>query len=307
MKKWFAAVAAAMVLSAPASADDLCIALHRVLLDTPNYFRSLEGESIGTGPREVRRATIVLPAAAGCVVSAGHQYECSWRPPSIGNTPKALQAFYADLTRRIPACFPPARIRPAGSRTGFLLPEGEIGTFVDTRNINPRVELVVSAWGPRPLAGWYHHQPKFDATGYYLPVAPVAAGTWRLRNLTIGTPRELADFAAGRRPPASYAPFIIELENAASPTEPDGNGEAVPVGQARILPSAYDISPNFVRFRARDRRFGEVTFEGKFDAAALARAKNAAATSTPETVLIGRLTIGTLVLDGLKFSWTIGD
>lgn len=54
-------------------------------------------------------------------------------------------------------------------------------------------------------------------------------------------------------------------------------------------------------------RFGDVTCERKFDAAALARAKKAAVTSTPETALIDRLTVGSLVLDGLKFRWTVGD
>jgi hypothetical protein len=179
--------------------------------------------------------------------------------------------------------------------------------LVDTRAQDPRIELSVSGWGRPGLPGWYHHQHGFDASGFYLPVRPLTIGGWQLRNFTIGSLRELADFEMGKRPPEGYAPFLIELDYMASPTRTNELGQEYHVGQARILPDSYDVSASVVRFHGRDKRFGEVAFEGRFDAAALARAKHAPAGTPLVVVMSGRLTIGGAVFDNIAFTWFVGD
>jgi hypothetical protein len=293
------------LFAAPVRADDLCVALHRVLDAAPNQFRSLEREAIGT--HEARQAAIVLPGAQLCLVSARHQYQCTWRPPMIGTSPRAVQISYQRFFGQVSACFPPARVHANEWRANFVLPEGEISMLVDIRAQDPRIELSVSAWGRPSLAGWFHHQHGFDASGFYLPVRPVALGSWQLRNITIGPLRELADFEMGKRPPEGYAPFMLELEDLASPSQTNELGQEYHVGQSRVLPDTYDVSASIVRFHARDKRFGEVSFDGRLDAAALARAKNAPAGTPLSVVLAGRLAIGGVVFDGVQFMWFVGD
>ena len=217
-----------------------------------------------------------------------------------------MQTSYQRLTAEVLACFPPARVHLNQWRANFALPEGEITTLVDVRPQDPRIELSVSGWKPERV-GWFHHQHKFDVSGFYLPVRPVTAGTWALKDISMGNLREFADYEAGRRPPADYGPFLLEFEDLASPEQVNELGATYHTGRARIVPDSYEVWSSGIRFHATDKRFGPVTFEGRIDAAALTRAKNAPPGTQAAVVMVGRLSVGSAVFDGLTFTWFAGD
>lgn len=138
-----------------------------------------------------------------------------------------------------------------------------------------------------------------------MPQTPVdVGGGYRLTNISVGPPFEFDKWDRGERIP-TYAPVMIEFEDVTSPTKTNELGQDYHVVQARVLPSAYSVEAGRLRFAGADPKLGAVTFDGTIDPAALASARNH---DGAEIVVIrGTLQVGSRRIDGLAFTFFLGD
>ena len=108
---------------------------------------------------------------------------------------------------------------------------------------------------PAGVSAFVHDLP-VDESGYYRPLTPVQTGDWTLSHLFIGQADAFAAWEAGERI-AGLAPVMLEFADKAGT-------------RTRIIPSRYTVTGAVVRFEGRSADLGEVAFDGRLDADALA-------------------------------------
>lgn len=148
-----------------------------------------------------------------------------------------------------------------------------------------------------PASAFNHDLPE-DVSGYYIPTTAVQVGAWRLHHLFLG---QVPDFIAWREGDrtAGFAPIMMEFEATDAPAE------AEKARRTRLIPAGYDVTEDRVRFQARSRELGAVSFEGRLDQGALATARRNL--GDRGVVLTGRLKIGDRTFDGVSMRWWAGD
>ena len=137
----------------------------------------------------------------------------------------------------------------------------------------------------------FTHDISADQSGYYRPLTPVRSGDWTLVHLFIGQNAAFAAWEDGDRS-AGLAPVVLEFADA------DGT-------RIRVVPSRYTVTDTTVRLAGRSEELGEVTFDGRLDADALATARRNL--GDDGAVVTGRLTAGGQTFGGVGFRWWAGD
>ncbi len=140
-------------------------------------------------------------------------------------------------------------------------------------------------------AAFKHDLPE-DVSGYYIPTTAVQVGDWRLHHLFLGQVPDFMAWRDGQRT-AGFAPIMMEFE-AGDKTR-----------RTRLIPTAYDVTEDRVRFEATSRELGAVTFDGRLDQDALAKARRNL--GDQGVVLKGTLKVGDRTFDGVSMRWWAGD
>ncbi len=154
------------------------------------------------------------------------------------------------------------------------------------------------------LAGFRHEQ-SVDLSGYYLPMTAIQAGNWRLHHIAMSDTAGFSAWEGGERP-ETYGPVMLQFDDVSSPTGTNELGGEYHTVTARVLPEAYEVTDERVRFRGQAPGVGQVSFEGALDADALETAqRNLGGSEAP--VLTGTLTVGGRVFEGQRFRWWMGD
>lgn len=156
--------------------------------------------------------------------------------------------------------------------------------------------------GP-PAARGFHHAAGLDLFGYYFPKADVMVGTFKLRQLNLGSAEEFEAYEKGQRISPNYAPVMLEFDDVTSPQKQNELGQTYHEVSRRVLPDAYEVTAATIRFHGHDDVLGEVVFEGRLDAAALGRVR---AGGAEEPVLTGVITAMRQRLNRV-FVWFGGD
>lgn len=143
-----------------------------------------------------------------------------------------------------------------------------------------------------PSATAFKHDLPEDVSGYYIPTTVVQVGDWRLHHLFIGQVPDFMAWRDGQRT-AGCAPIMMEFET----------GDKA--RRTRLIPTAYDVTEDRVRFEASSRELGAVSFEGALDQGALATARRNL--GDQGVVLKGRLKVGDRTFDGVSMRWWAGD
>lgn len=141
-------------------------------------------------------------------------------------------------------------------------------------------------------AAVFKHDLPEDVSGYYIPTTAVQVGDWRLHHLFMGQVPDFMAWRDGQRT-AGFAPIMMEFE-AGDKTR-----------RTRLIPTAYDVTENRVRFQATSRDLGAVSFEGRLDQDALAKARRNL--GDQGVVLKGTLKVGGRTFDGVSMRWWAGD
>lgn len=157
-----------------------------------------------------------------------------------------------------------------------------------------------------PAAAAFSHAMEDDLSGFYMPVGEVRSGRWRLDHVFVGQAVDFAAWEAGRREGA-FAPVMLEFVDDESPLVATELGE-VRSGRPRVLPTAYEVTDEAVRFGGRAEGLaeglGEVMFEGRLDPDALGVSRR---NLGDEGVVLA----GTLTIDGraqrVSLRWWAGD
>lgn len=149
----------------------------------------------------------------------------------------------------------------------------------------------------------FAHALTEDVSGYYVPAAETQFGDWRLHHLFLGQAEDFADWEDGRRS-TTFAPVMIEFENTAAPVIQTELGETRQ--RARLIPTAYSVRDDLVRFEGRSDDLGRVTFEGRLDQGQLAMARRNLGASE-QAALTGTLKVGSRTFDGVSMRWWAGD
>lgn len=157
--------------------------------------------------------------------------------------------------------------------------------------------------GPKPVAG-FAHEAAFDAAGYYQTAQPVTVGDYQLTHVGLGAPSDFKQWERGDRA-STFGPILFQFEDVTSPMQVGETGAESHKVSLRVLPDSYQMSRNTIRFRGHDPKLGEVVFDGRFDTAALARAKTDGASERP--VLTGDLKIGSGAPQKVAFGYWVGD
>ena len=143
-----------------------------------------------------------------------------------------------------------------------------------------------------PSAAAFKHDLPEDVSGYYIPTETAQVGDWRLHHLFMGQVPDFMAWRDGART-ASFAPIMMEFE-AGDKTR-----------RTRLIPTAYDVTETRVRFEAMSRELGAVSFEGRLDQDALAKARRNL--GDQGVVLKGTLKVGGRTFDGVSMRWWAGD
>ncbi|WP_167493324.1 hypothetical protein [Brevundimonas vancanneytii] len=141
-------------------------------------------------------------------------------------------------------------------------------------------------------ASAFTHDLPEDVSGYYIPTTAVQVGEWRLHHLFMGQVPDFMSWRDGTRT-AGFAPIMLEFA---------AGDEA---RRTRLIPTAYDVTEDHVRFEARSRDLGAVSFEGRLDQDALAKARRNL--GDQGVVLKGTLKVGDRTFDGVSMRWWAGD
>ncbi len=137
----------------------------------------------------------------------------------------------------------------------------------------------------------FSHDIRADESGYYRPLTPVRSGDWSLSHLFIGQAAGFAAWEAGERI-AGLAPVMLEFEDAAG-------------ARTRVVPSRYTVTDSAVRLVGRSPALGEVAFDGRLDADALATARRNL--GDEGAVVTGTLKVGGRTIRGVQLRWWAGD
>jgi len=138
----------------------------------------------------------------------------------------------------------------------------------------------------------FKHDLPEDVSGYYIPTTAVEVGDWRLHHLFLGQVPDFMAWRDGQRT-AGFAPIMMEFEA----------GDKA--RRTRLIPTAYDVTEDRVRFEATSRELGAVSFDGGLDQDALAKARRNL--GDQGVVLKGRLKVGGRTFDGVSMRWWAGD
>ncbi|MFI8682210.1 hypothetical protein ACIGFJ_07595 [Brevundimonas diminuta] len=138
----------------------------------------------------------------------------------------------------------------------------------------------------------FKHDLPEDVSGYYIPTTAVQVGDWRLHHLFLGQVPDFMAWRDGQRT-AGFAPIMMEFEA----------GDKA--RRTRLIPTAYDVTEDRVRFEAMSRELGAVSFDGRLDQDALAKARRNL--GDQGVVLKGRLKVGGRTFDGVSMRWWAGD
>lgn len=138
----------------------------------------------------------------------------------------------------------------------------------------------------------FKHDLPEDVSGYYIPTTAVQVGDWRLHHLFLGQVPDFMAWRDGQRT-AVFAPIMMEFEA----------GDKA--RRTRLIPTAYDVTEDRVRFEATSRELGAVSFEGRLDQDALAKARRNL--GDQGVVLKGTLKVGGRTFDGVSMRWWAGD
>ena len=138
----------------------------------------------------------------------------------------------------------------------------------------------------------FKHDLPEDVSGYYIPTKAVQVGDWRLHHLFLGQVPDFMAWRDGQRT-AGFAPIMMEFEA----------GDKA--RRTRLIPTAYDVTEDRVRFKATSRELGAVSFDGRLDQDALAKARRNL--GDQGVVLKGTLKVGGRTFDGVSMRWWAGD
>lgn len=151
-----------------------------------------------------------------------------------------------------------------------------------------------STW-PEPeaasRASAFAHDLPEDVSGYYIPAEAVQVDGWRLHHVFMGQVPDFIAWEGGERS-ASFAPVMMEFE---------GQGAR----RTRLIPTQYDVTEDRLRFEARSRELGAVSFDGKLDQGALATARRNL--GDEGVVLKGTLKVGNRTFNNVSMRWWAGD
>ena len=156
-----------------------------------------------------------------------------------------------------------------------------------------------------PALQGFQHEPGFDVQGFYRSEAPVQAGNLKLNLIAIGAPSDFQTWESGARD-GMFGPIWMLFDDVTSPPTTNEIGHGSHAVTVRVLPESYTVSPGKVTFRGKDARLGEVVFEGAFDTAAFAQAKESG-TSEDKPVLSGSLRIGETRIPNVALAYWVGD
>src|SRR5689334_19353081 len=118
-----------------------------------------------------------------------------------------------------------------------------------------------------------------DLFGYYMPSTEIRFGNFVLDNFAVGDASSFRDFAAGKFKDKPYAPVMFAFNDTTSPKVEGETGDRYK-NAARVLPTAYALSGNALRFVGTDKQVGAVTFTGTFDLKAVKAAQDAQSNGT---------------------------
>lgn len=158
---------------------------------------------------------------------------------------------------------------------------------------------------PEPVttaASAFSHDLPEDVSGYYIPAQEVRVDNWRLHHVFLGQAPEFIAWETGERT-AGFAPVMIEFEDMTGPPVATEAGERR--RRLRLLPAAYAVTDQSVRFAALSGGLGAVSFEGRLDQDALSHARRNLGEEGP--VLKGTLKVGNRTFEGLSLRWWAGD
>jgi hypothetical protein len=150
----------------------------------------------------------------------------------------------------------------------------------------------------------FSHDASLEVFGYYLPAQDVAAGPYKLHNLSLGSEEDFRNWEANKRL-SSYAPVMLEFDDTSSARTTAETGAEGYAETIRVLPDRYAVSSNGVSFEGHDAKLGAVSFKGRFDAHGFAAAKRGDAPQA--VVLIGEVKAGGKSFPETRFTWFGGD
>ncbi|MDO1558564.1 hypothetical protein Q0812_03875 [Brevundimonas sp. 2R-24] len=155
-----------------------------------------------------------------------------------------------------------------------------------------------------PSLNGFAYSASGDISGFFLPVSDVVIGDQALDHLFIGRASDFSDWQGGQRSD-TFAPIMFEFEDRASELVTNEMGQEVRTNRPRVLPDAYAVSDDAIRFTGQHPTLGVVSFEGRLDTDALNQARRAIGSS--QTVLTGALRVGERTFEGQSFVWYGGD
>lgn len=158
---------------------------------------------------------------------------------------------------------------------------------------------------PRPpqTDAAFVHTVRDDASGYYLPTSEVQVGTYRLDHIFLGQGMEFEAWAGGERS-GTFAPVMLQFDDVSSPMVATEIGEAHSI-TVRVLPTAYAVTDDRVRFVGQSNELGGVSADLRLDLEALATARRNLGSDA--VVLTGTVTIGDRRFDDVAMRWWMGD
>lgn len=156
-----------------------------------------------------------------------------------------------------------------------------------------------------PALTGFRHAQGLDLFGYYEPDAEVTVANYTLEQIHIGGAEDFEAFERGQRVSPNYAPIMLEFADVTSPQHTNELGGSYYETTRRVLPDAYEVTAETIRFHGRDEVLGEVVFEGRLDRAALQRVQ-ASDEDDDDVVLKGVLTVMRQRLTR-GFTWFGGD
>ncbi len=157
---------------------------------------------------------------------------------------------------------------------------------------------------PDPAFTGFRHDQKQDLFGYYYPTVEVKVGNYKLDHLHIGGPVGFGDWVAGRRT-RTYGPVMLEFQDVTSPARTNALGNTSYSVKLRVLPTAYALNDQTVRFVGTDPKLGEVRLDARIDLAAL-KASKGKPKDAPQ-VIAGALQVGDTPFKMVAFTWKGGD
>jgi hypothetical protein len=166
----------------------------------------------------------------------------------------------------------------------------------------PTEPAAAPAAGP-PAATAFSYASSGDLSGFYMPAGEVRIGKWSLDHVFVGQGAEFRSWTGGRRN-ATFAPVMLQFDDATSPMVQTGIGEARSV-TARVLPTRYAVSDDRIAFEGTSAELGRVRFEGRLDQGALATSRRNL--GDEGVVLTGTLTAGGQTVRGVRLRWWMGD